>query len=129
MVFTFRRRETPWEVVENRAVDPVPMYYEDEDLDIIYVVDNDTVGTYVFDIKRNCDFRNTLVFSRQLLLQEIAKKGLNVLLMESWTLTILRKGRHHRVEIKYSGRPARALGKVPSRRPPFVDVLEQQRLR
>jgi hypothetical protein len=103
MLFTFRRRETPWEVVDNRAVEPVPMYYEDEggrfpyrcrcvpetneifaDLDIIYVGDNDTVGTYVFDVKRNSDFRDTLSFSRQLLLQEIAKKGLNVLLMERY---------------------------------------------
>lgn len=26
----FRRKETPWEVVASRSVDPVPMYYEDE---------------------------------------------------------------------------------------------------
>ena len=26
----FRRKEIPWEVVDSRNVDPVPMYYEDE---------------------------------------------------------------------------------------------------
>ena len=26
----FRRKEMPWEVVDTRNVDPVPMYYEDE---------------------------------------------------------------------------------------------------
>jgi hypothetical protein len=31
MLFQFRRRETPWEVVDNSmSVEPVPMYYEDE---------------------------------------------------------------------------------------------------
>lgn len=32
-MFNFRRRETPWEVVDSKAVDPIPLYYEfgDED--------------------------------------------------------------------------------------------------
>jgi hypothetical protein len=54
------------------------------DLDIIYVADNDTVGTYVFDVKRSSEFRDTVLFSRQRLLHEISKKGLNVLLMERY---------------------------------------------
>lgn len=30
MLFHFRRKEIPWEVVDSRAVEPVPMYYDDE---------------------------------------------------------------------------------------------------
>lgn len=32
MVFLIRtrRKDVPWEVVDSKAVDPVPMYYEDE---------------------------------------------------------------------------------------------------
>ena len=29
-MFKFRRRETPWEVVDSEAVETVPMFYEDE---------------------------------------------------------------------------------------------------
>jgi hypothetical protein len=32
MLFSIRtrRKETPWEVVDSKAVEPVPMYYDDE---------------------------------------------------------------------------------------------------
>jgi hypothetical protein len=104
-MFNFRRRETPWEVVDSSvSVEPVPMYYEDEgevtlrpvvqyahqlyvDLDIDYVGDNDTTGTYLFDVRRvdeRSNFRNALLFSRQLLLQEVAKRDFNVLLLERY---------------------------------------------
>ena len=81
------------------------MYYEDEgastynplaylsthrtslDLDIDHVGDNDTVGTYVFDvthINEGSNFRNALLFSRQRLLQEVAKRGFNILVLERY---------------------------------------------
>ncbi|KAJ8508081.1 hypothetical protein ONZ45_g9605 [Pleurotus djamor] len=150
MLFRFRRREAPWEVVDSKSVNPVPMYYEDEgepllflhiehcaeahlpfvnlvDFDIISTATSDTCGTYVFDVKhwkRGNELRNAVLFAQKQLLQSAAKQGYNILLLESWRITILRKGKHHRVEVWYSGRPARAEGKLPSRRaPPFIGVL------
>ncbi|GLB36372.1 hypothetical protein LshimejAT787_0306600 [Lyophyllum shimeji] len=120
--------ETPWEVVDSRAVDPVPMYYEDEDLDIAVVGETDTRGTYVFEVKPGRtppDLRRAVEFARQQLLHEVIKNGYNILLLESWQLTVYRRGKDHRIEVQYNGRPARALGKLPGRRPPpFMGVLE-----
>jgi len=104
------------------------MYYDDEDLNIVSVGEADTVGTYVFELKHlqtTIEFRNVLLFARQQLLQVILQKGYNVLLLESWSLTLYRKGKQHRVEVRYGGRPARVLGKMPALRPPpFMAVLE-----
>jgi len=104
------------------------MYYDDEDLNIVSVGEADTVGTYVFDLKHiptSPELRNVVFFARQQLLQVILQKGFNVLLLESWSLTLFRNGKRHRVEVQYSGRPARALGKIPALRPPpFMAVLE-----
>jgi hypothetical protein len=130
MLFSIRtrRKETPWEVVDSKAVDPVPMYYDDEDLDIVRVGDADTCGTYVFEVKhlpKDTQLRSAVFFAREQLLQEAAKKNFNVLLLESWNLTLYRRGKQYRVEVRYNGRPAHALGKIPSRRPPpFIRVLE-----
>ncbi|KAL0950892.1 hypothetical protein HGRIS_007651 [Hohenbuehelia grisea] len=128
MLFKFRRREIPWEVVDSKSVEPVPMYYEDEDLDIVSVGQADTCGTYVFDVKhltRGNELSNSVLFARQQLLARISKHGFNLLLLESWRLTVLRRGKHYRVEVRYRGRPARALGKLPARRPPpFMAVLQ-----
>jgi len=128
-MFNFRRRETPWEVVDSKAVEPVPLYYEyeDDDLDIVTVGEANTRRTYVFDVnssKKNIDLRDTVVFAQQQLLQETIKKGFNILLFESWQLTIYRRGKQRRIEVQYSARPGVALGKLPTRRsPPFVSVL------
>jgi len=127
MFLKFRRKEIPWEVVDSHAVEPVPMYYDDEDLDIVSVGDADTCGTYVFDVKRvgNPDLRHAVVFARQQLLDEVSKKGYNVLLLESWKLTVLRRGKQNRIQVEYNGRPATAIGKIPApRQPPFMQVLE-----
>ncbi|KAK0246003.1 hypothetical protein EDD85DRAFT_1017016 [Armillaria nabsnona] len=130
MLFKFRRHwETPWEVVDSKAVKPVYMYYDDEDsLDIVAVSDADTRGTYVFEVNHltRTALRNAVTFSRQQLIHQVAKKGFNVLVLESWRLTVFRRGKSHRVEVMYSGRPAEALGKLPHLPPPpFMDVLHE----
>ncbi|KIK71270.1 hypothetical protein GYMLUDRAFT_324493 [Collybiopsis luxurians FD-317 M1] len=129
MFFKLRPKESPWEVVERKAVDPVPMFHEDEDLDLDTVNDCDICGNYVFDVKlhakNQADIRNAVIIARQQLLQEVAKKGFNVLLIESWSLTVHRRGKHHRIEVGYSGRPAHASGKLPPiQPPPFMEVLK-----
>ncbi|KAG6911778.1 hypothetical protein DXG01_000024 [Tephrocybe rancida] len=81
----FRRKEVPWEVVNSRTVDAVPMYYEDEDLDVAVMGESDTRGTYVFEVhsgKKAPELRKAVEFSRQQLLQEIIKKGYNILVLE-----------------------------------------------
>ncbi|KAJ3508064.1 hypothetical protein NLJ89_g5958 [Agrocybe chaxingu] len=124
----FRRREIPWEVVDSRSVDPVPMYYEDEDLEIAAIKDSTVRRMYAFDVKcegkHRGDLHKAVIFARDQLLQEMNKNGYNILLLESWRVTILRKGKRHRVEVEYSGRPARALNKVLKRQPPFMAVLQ-----
>jgi hypothetical protein len=56
-------------------------------------------------------------------------KPFNDALLGSWTLTLYRKGRSHRIEVQYAGLPAYISGKVPPLRPPpFMAVLESQHL-
>ncbi|KAJ7139892.1 hypothetical protein C8R44DRAFT_828266 [Mycena epipterygia] len=129
MLFKFRRKEVPWEVVGSKAIEPVPTYYdEDKDVDIVAVGNADMCGTYVFHVeqlKNAADLRNAVVFARQQLLQAVNKKGFNVLLSESWNLTIYRRGKRHRVQVEYNGRPARVFGDLPALRPPpFMQVLQ-----
>jgi hypothetical protein len=106
MLFSIRtrRKDTPWEVVDSKAVEPVPMYYDDEgtfsplppsilneslssypDLDIVRVGETDKCGTYVFEVKhlpKDYHLRNAVFFAREQLLQEAAKTDFNVLLLE-----------------------------------------------
>ncbi|KAJ7751935.1 hypothetical protein DFH07DRAFT_524414 [Mycena maculata] len=129
MLFKFHRKEVPWEVVDSKAIEPVSNYYdEDKDLDIVSVGEADTCGKYLFHVEQlnnAADLPNTVVFARQQLLQEVGKKGFNVLLSESWNLTIYRRGKRYRVEVEYNGRPARIVGDLPALRPPpFMQVLQ-----
>ncbi|KIY45341.1 hypothetical protein FISHEDRAFT_49449 [Fistulina hepatica ATCC 64428] len=123
-----KSRIRPWEVVTQASVRPVPMFYDDEDLDIVASSDADTVGTYVFEVRhveQPTSLQNAVVFARQQLLQEVAKKGYNILLVESWSLTLHRRGKQHRIEVQYTGRPARVSGKPPrARPPPYMGVLQ-----
>ncbi|KAF8971574.1 hypothetical protein BDZ97DRAFT_1914038 [Flammula alnicola] len=126
----FRRKETPWEVVDSRSVDPVPMYYEDEDLDIVTVNENNIRRKYVLDVNRDMskqlssELPKAVAFAREQLLEEIKRSGYNILLLESWRVTVLRKAKLHRVEVEYSGRPALALNEVKTRHPPYMAVLQ-----
>lgn len=141
MVFKLRRQwEAPWEVVESQSVAPVCTYCDDDgtpaslpqqsladlqpiELDIV-AVSADTSRTYVFDVKHlnQTALRNALLFSQKQLLHELAKRDLNILMLErydnrsvfsdpfvdqamsSWHLTIFRRGKSHRVEVQYFGK-------------------------
>jgi hypothetical protein len=43
-MFHFRRKEIPWEVVDSKAVDPVPLYYEFEDDGVLLSCSDDQTG-------------------------------------------------------------------------------------
>ncbi|KAF9644693.1 hypothetical protein BDM02DRAFT_3068367, partial [Thelephora ganbajun] len=126
--FRRRRREpaTSWEVVEYKIVEPVPVCDEDEeDLDISIVAEEDMTRSFVFDFTKATQATNAVAFARQLLLQEIAKRNYNMLLTEGWEFVLSRKGRDHRAEVRYTGRPAYAEGKSRKQRPPpFVGMLQ-----
>ncbi|KAG1749695.1 uncharacterized protein EDB91DRAFT_1235168 [Suillus paluster] len=129
-----RKNEQSWEVVGCECIDPVQMIDDDDDdLDILRVRDTSTCGTYIFDLGKRSpqasDYANAVLFARQQFIQEIMKNEYNVLLLESWTLILYRKGKSHRIEVQYAGRPAYVSGKVPPLRPPpFMAVLESQHL-
>ncbi|KAF8139945.1 hypothetical protein EV363DRAFT_1311197 [Boletus edulis] len=127
--FRRRKRDQPWEVVGCEIVEPVLMFDESE-IDIVRIGAYDTCRKYIFDFKRHVpdgdQSVNALLFSQQQLLQEVAKKHYNVLLLEGWTLTRLRRGKHNRLEVDYIGRAGYVSGKPPaSRRPPFIAVLRE----
>lgn len=123
-----RRKEAPWEVVDNKFVDPSPTYYGDEELDIDVVSKTDIKGTYVYDLKTGYagiqDLQKAVTFSRQQLLREASRRGYNILLVESWQLTIFQRAKQRRVEVRYSGKPGHCNGEVPSAEtPPFIGIL------
>ncbi|KAF9451777.1 hypothetical protein P691DRAFT_806874 [Macrolepiota fuliginosa MF-IS2] len=129
-MFGLRRKEQPWEVVDCKAVEPVSTYYDDDELDVLSVSEADTRGTYVFDVRsHNGDhchqLRRAVTFAQQQLLREVEKKGFNILLIEGWRLTLLRRGKHMRLEVQYSGRAAKTVGQSYKhcRPPPFMGVL------
>ncbi|TFK76873.1 hypothetical protein BDN72DRAFT_830041 [Pluteus cervinus] len=130
-MFWLRRKEIPWELVERRTVDAVPTYYDDEVFDVAAVGKADAHGTYIYDLQElrkstniSTNIADAVVFSRKQLLQRAEENGFNALLLESWEVTIYRKGKRYRLEVKYSGRPARINGKVAKHRPPpFMALL------
>ncbi|OCB91303.1 hypothetical protein A7U60_g1470 [Sanghuangporus baumii] len=139
-----RRRDAPWEVVDYKHVQPVPTFFDDEDVDILHVSAGETRGTYVFELHTGSASkrpgrtttridtvvdsehrRKALIFARKQLLAEVAKKDCNMLLLEGWCLTVLRKGKRIRIEVQYNGRGALAIGKpdLAERHPPFIELL------
>ncbi|KAH7883901.1 hypothetical protein F5I97DRAFT_1813753 [Phlebopus sp. FC_14] len=148
----FRRRDQlPWEVVECETVEPVLMFDDDDELEIVRIREADACRKYIFDFEKHApngtQCASAVLFARQQLLQEIAKKNYNILLLErsvfsclftspsnrslspsaisSWTFTLLRQRQRHRIEIVYTGRPGYVSGKLPPLRPPpFLAVLE-----
>jgi hypothetical protein len=109
MLFRRRRREpvASWEVVDYKVVEPVPVCDEDDegtslreslcprcdltsitstDLDISIVAEEDMTRSFVFDFTKETQATNAVVFARQLLFQEIAKRHYNMLLTEGSAL-------------------------------------------
>jgi len=123
----FQRREIPWEVVDNKTVDPVPIFFEDSELELAVVKQGFVRRNYVLEVKPNVALRPELqkavIFAQGQLLDEIEQNGYNVLLSESWRVTLLRRGKFYRVEVEYSGRPARATNPGSRRQPPYIAVL------
>ncbi|KAH9853188.1 hypothetical protein C2E23DRAFT_729217 [Lenzites betulinus] len=129
----FHNRSTdPWEVVECKAVEAVPAYSEEEiegmyHMQIMRVHSSTVQGTYTFDLKSDTDLRRAVVFARQKLLQEAARKEYNVFLTEGWSVTHLRKGKRQRFEIRYTARPAYAVTKkMRTPLPPFLAMLNEK---
>ena len=110
----FRRKETPWEVVDSKSVDPVCLYYDDDldvdgktcmklcidslikltscviDLEIVAIKNTNVTRTYLVDIKddarQSVDLRKAVIFAREQLLQEAKKNGYNMLWLERYYL-------------------------------------------
>ncbi|KAF9270456.1 hypothetical protein L218DRAFT_952579 [Marasmius fiardii PR-910] len=126
-MFKLRRKDAAWEVVGRRSVEPVLMYQEDEDLNIIKIQDSDIRRSYVFDVNRSklrSVTRNAIIFARQQLLLELSKKNYNTLLLEGWKLTIYKRDKLHRIEVQYTGRAAYVQGKFDeTKQPPFMDEV------
>ncbi|GBE78144.1 hypothetical protein BKA93DRAFT_825959 [Sparassis latifolia] len=124
----FRRHEVPWEVVDSKMVEPVPMYDHDDELSLTAVSPTDLSGTYAVECGRGrpLDVRAALRHTRARLLREAARSGYNILLHEGWRLTLLRKAQTYRLEVRYTGRAAHVDGALPPRRaPPFLGVVER----
>ncbi|EIW64882.1 uncharacterized protein TRAVEDRAFT_109008 [Trametes versicolor FP-101664 SS1] len=128
----FHNRSTdPWEVVDAKAVEPVSAYTDEEIegtypcyMEVMGVHSQTLHGTYMFDLKTGADLRRAVVFARQRLLQEAAEKEYNLFLTEGWSVTQFRKGKRHRVEVRYVARPAYAVTKkLRTPPPPFLAML------
>ncbi|KAI0271526.1 hypothetical protein BC834DRAFT_966991 [Gloeopeniophorella convolvens] len=127
-VFVSKKHEKPWEVVDSKAVEPVPLFDEDDDLDIIYIHETRVVRSFVFDVRKDRDLESSLLFAQQQFFEEVQRKGFNALWSEGWQLTLLRKAKRHRVEVRYIGQPACLAGKpVQPQQPPFIAVLGELR--
>jgi len=128
-IFVVKRHEKPWEVVDSKTVEPVTLFDEDDDIDIIYVHESWVVRTFVFDVRKDKDLENSLLFAQQQFFEEVRRKGYNALWSEGWQLTLLRKAKRYRVEVKYTGQPACLTSKADqSHQPPFLAVLAELRL-
>ncbi|KAI0690689.1 hypothetical protein BC835DRAFT_1280580 [Cytidiella melzeri] len=124
----FRRREAPWEVVDSRLVSPVPMWDEDSEMEVLRMHDTDLLVELQHEIKNVAELRKAVQFARLRLMKEASQLQYNILLMEGWRYTLLRKGSRYRLDVVYSGRPAYATGKIISHSPPpFIGMLDHCR--
>ncbi|PCH33440.1 hypothetical protein WOLCODRAFT_61569, partial [Wolfiporia cocos MD-104 SS10] len=88
MWFARREIDEPWEVVDSKCVEPVPMYDDDEDLQILRVSDTELSASYEFDRNavrgagRHFNVHAALLHTRSRLRREAAHRGYNILLTE-----------------------------------------------
>ncbi|KIJ40183.1 hypothetical protein M422DRAFT_257017 [Sphaerobolus stellatus SS14] len=132
MIFS-PKKKTSWELVERKAIAPVMVDDEYEDLDVVHVSPKDVEATYVFDVPPKSevpswqDMQRVIVFARQQYMKEASAQGWNTLLKEGWEILWFRKSSKRRLEVKYSGRPALVSGLKPhaalARSPPFLELL------
>ena len=52
------------------------------DIDIIYVHETRVVRTFVFDVRKDSDLENSLLFAQQQFFEEVRRKGYNTLWSE-----------------------------------------------
>ena len=52
------------------------------DIDIIYVHETRVVRTYMFDVRKDKDLENSLLFAQQQFFEEVRRKGYNALWSE-----------------------------------------------
>ncbi|KAG9038180.1 hypothetical protein FRB95_002620 [Tulasnella sp. JGI-2019a] len=81
--------------------------------------------------EKHISMREAVIFARQQLMNSSDVKRVrgDILYSEGWSVTRLRKGNQHRLEVKYFGRPARIAllspsSSTPSSQPPFMEMLE-----
>lgn len=98
----FHRQEMPWEVVDSKAVAPIPMWDEDEgqfalspicgavtdfsfvvtELEVVRMHDCDMSFKFVHDLRRETDLRKAVQFARHQLLQEASRRNYNIMIVE-----------------------------------------------
>jgi hypothetical protein len=107
-VFVEKKKEKPWEVVDSKSVEPVPLFDEEDgacilvlpqsaggltlciaDVDIIYVHETRVVRNYVFDVRKDKDLENSLLFAQQQFVEEVQRKGYNALWSEGCAQHVL----------------------------------------
>jgi hypothetical protein len=79
-------------------------------------------------VYKKSDLKRALIFARHELMKQVAQSGKNALVLEGWTVTVLRQGSVYRIQIEYTGRPAIVSypeDMTPSRVPPFLEVVDQ----
>ncbi|KAG8878759.1 hypothetical protein FRB97_002300 [Tulasnella sp. 331] len=81
--------------------------------------------------EKHISMSEAVIFARQQLLDcsDVKQFGGDVLYMEGWSVTRLRKGTQHRLQVRYFGRPARVAllspsSSIPTSKPPFMEMLE-----
>lgn len=104
---------------------------DEDDYDMVRVRHSDLTRSYLFEgldrMPSGGRLASAVHFAKQRFLDEVAQKEYNLLLAESWKVTLLRKGDVYRIEVQYTARPAHVVGIVPPPRPPpFLGVLQAQ---
>lgn len=81
---------------------------------------------------RKADLKRALTFARGELMKQVEASGKNALVLEGWSVTVLRQASRYRIRIEYTGRPAiisypEGPTTEPLRKlPPFLEVIDDQ---